>query len=121
MAGPKPLRKRLTYRDLTGSDLLTHALHWRGFEWSAGSVMVLCYGPWGQVQVWASSEAEGRRVIAHAAAAGGWNMAAPDVEWSVAQATGGRNGRSGTMRTKETPLGIEVTKRNGPSGTAALA
>lgn len=97
-----------------------HAAHWQGFTWSAGPVVVKAYGPWGQMQVWASTEAEGKRVIAHAASAGGWNLEAPEVEWVVATADGGRNGRSGLMRTKETPLGIEVTKRDGPSGFPSI-
>lgn len=112
----RPLRKKLTYRDITGRSQAEHAAIWRGFVWQAGPVIVKAEGPWGQMQVWAATEAEGRRVIAFAASAGGWNLEAPGVEWSVAVASGGRNGRTGRMVVKETTLGIEVTKRMGPSG-----
>jgi len=117
MARRRPLRKKLTYRDNSGSSQLAHALHWRDFTWEAGPVIVAVQGPFGCMQVWAASEAEGRRVINHAAAIAEWDVInSPDVEWEVGQASGGRNGKTGTMRTKETPVGIEVTKRDGPSG-----
>ena len=112
----KPLKKKFSYRDSSGMNREGHAAHWQGFSWRSGPVVVKALGPWGQMQVWASSETEGRRVIAHAASAGGWDLSDPGVEWRIGDASGGRNGRSGLMRTKETPLGIEVTKRDGPSG-----
>lgn len=116
----RPLRKKLTYRDLTGKSQAEHAAHWRGFVWQAGPVVVSCTGPWGEMQVWAESAAEGKRVIGHAAAAGGLNLTAPGVYWEVATAKGGRNGQRGRMVTKETPMGIEVTKRPGPSGFPSI-
>jgi hypothetical protein len=116
----RALRKKFHYRDNSGMDQAGHAAHWQGFTWQAGPVVVKCFGPWGQMQVWASSEAEGRRVIEHAASAGSWDLSAPEVEWLVSVASGGRNGRSGTMKTKETYLGIEVTKRDGPSGFPSI-
>ena len=116
----RPLRKKFGYRDVSGMSQAVHAAHWRGFTWHAGPVVVKAFGPWGQMQIWASSETEGRRVIAHAASAGGWDLDAPEVEWLVSTASGGRNGRSGQMQTKETPLGIEVTKRPGPSGFPSI-
>lgn len=121
MTRRRPLRKKLTYRDNSGASQLAHALHWRGFTWQAGPAIVVCYGPFGTMKVWAASEAEGRRVINHAAAIAGWDLnGSAGVEWEVLQATGGRNGRTGTMQTKETPVGIEVTKRDGPSGSPLL-
>jgi len=116
----RPLRKKLTYRDRTGKTQAEHAAHWRGFVWQAGPVVVSCIGRWGEMQVWAASEGEGRRVIAHAAAAGGWNLLDKDVIWEVAVARSGRNGKTGRMVTKETPLGVEVTKREGPSGFPSI-
>lgn len=117
----QPLRKKLTYRDNSNRTQAEHAALWAGFSWQAGPVIVKADGPWGQLQVWAATEAEGRRVIAHAASAGGWNLAAQGVEWTVKIATGGRNGRTGRMVTKVTPLGTEVIKRDGPSGYPLLS
>ena len=116
----RPLRKKFSYRDNTGASQSAHAQHWQGFTWQAGSVVVRAYGPFGQMQVWAVNAAEGRRVIGHAAAIGGWDLTSPDVSWEIGAARGGRNGRTGTMRTKATPLGIEVTKRGGPSGFPSI-
>lgn len=119
--GARPLLKKFNYRDQSGMSQAGHAAHWRGFTWQAGQVIVKAEGPWGQMQVWASSQSEGARVIAHGAAAGGWDLSAPEVEWTVAECSDSRYGRSATMQTKETPLGVEVTKRNGPSGFPVLS
>jgi hypothetical protein len=116
----RPLRKKLTYRDNSGRSQAEHAALWAGFSWQAGPVIVAAHGPWGTIQCWAATEAEGRRVIAFAASAGGWNLEAPGVEWSIATTSGGRNGRTGRMVVKETPLGVEVTKRAGPSGFPSI-
>jgi len=119
MAG-RLLTKKLTYRDATGRDRAFHAAHWRGFTWQAGSTIVSASGPWGQVQVWAASEAEGRRVIAHAADAGGLDLTGPSVVWLVHSAAGTTRGRTATMKTRETFQGVEVTKRSGPAGTPEI-
>lgn len=116
----RPLRKKFTYRDTTGAPQAAHAAHWQNFVWEAGPVVVRAYGPWGQMQVWASSEAEARRVFLHACAIAGWNLDQQLTAWEVGTASGGRNGRVATMRTKVTPLGIEVTKRSGPSGFPSI-
>jgi len=116
----RPLRKKFSYRDTTGKSQAEHATHWQGFTWDAGPVVVHCYGPWGEMQVWAASEAEGRRVIEHAAAIGGLDLTAAGVEWEVMVSQSSRNGRSGRMQTKATTLGIEVTKRAGPSGFPSI-
>jgi hypothetical protein len=114
------LRKKFTYRDRTGRSQEWHANHWRNFQWQAGPVIVAVSGPWGTMQVWASSESEGRRVLEHAAAAGGWVLRGEGVTWYVCRSSSGRNGREGLMATKGTPLGIEVSKRPGPSGFPSL-
>ena len=113
---PRPLIKRLTYPDISGRSQAAHAAHWAGFQWQAGPVVCSCHGPWGEVQCWAASEQEGRRVLLHALTFGGWNPDGDGVEWLFAVARGARNGRSAAMRTKATPLGVEVTMRSGPSG-----
>jgi hypothetical protein len=117
----RPLRKKLTYRDRTGRDAAFHAEHWKDFVWEAGPWIVAATGPWGTMQVWAATQQEGRRVLAHAAVAGGWDLSQPGVQWNTCYATGGRNGKPGRMRVKRSPLGMEVTKRAGPSGFPSLA
>jgi hypothetical protein len=117
----RPLIKKLTYRDVLGRSQAEHAAHWAGFQWQAGSVVCSCVGPWGEVQCWASSEQEGRRVLSHALIFGGWDLDSIGVEWLFAVASGERNGRSATMRTKATPLGVEVTRRVGPSGFPTIS
>jgi hypothetical protein len=109
--------KRLMYRDQTGADQAIHAEHWRGFTFQAGPVIVCCRGFWGQIQVWAASEAEGRRVIHHAADIADLPVDDPSkADWVVTRATAGRNGQPGTFRVA-TVWGLPtVTKRKGPSG-----
>lgn len=109
--------KRLSYRDLNGNSREAHAAHWAGFEWDAGPVIVSCKGEWGEVQVWAASEAEGRRVIAHAAAIGGMPVNDPTrSEWSVTTSRNPRYGKPGRYRTASCYGLPVVTKRPGPSG-----
>lgn len=116
MAGTKPLRKTLGYRDLNGHTLETHTDHWREFEWQAGPVVVSHQGArWGRLQVWAATADEGKRVIRHAGAIAGVD---PDTEgeWFVHTTHNSRYGRTGTMRVKSFGSGvISVTKRPGPS------
>ena len=118
--GARLLRKKLSYRDRTGRSREFHANHWRGFEFQAGPWIVAATGPWGTMQVWAASPIEGRRVLQHAADAGGWDLRQDGTVWHVVMSASGRNGRSGLMRTKTTPLGTEVTKRPGPGGFPSI-
>lgn len=112
-----PLRKRLTYRDQGGGDLEHHTAGWVGFEWQAGPVQVASIGRWGKVQVYAATEAEGRRVIGHAASLAGYDIEAdPGHQWLVGVHGGGRIGRTGTMAPLSVPGGIAVTMRDGSSG-----
>jgi len=109
--------KRLTYRDQNGLGQAAHASHWEGFEFDGGNTIVYSYGPWGQLQVWAASEAEGKRVIRHAASIAGLAVDDPVVgTWEVTTAKAGRNGQQGRYRVA-TIWGLPtVTKRQGPSG-----
>jgi len=111
------LRKILSYRDQVGYPLEHHVEHWRNFRWEAGPVRTSLHGtPLGPVQVWASSEAEGRRVIEHAAAAAGYSIP-PKAEWYSITVRGGRLGREATMKVGLDPGGAPtVTKREGSSG-----
>lgn len=116
-ANGRPLRKRLSYRDMGGGDLESHTAGWIGFQWQAGPVQVLSVGKWGKVQVYASSEAEGKRVIQHAAGLAGYDIAGdPTHEWVVGEHSGGRIGRSGTMAVKQLPGGVAVRIREGSDG-----
>lgn len=117
MAPRRLLRKVLRYRDQDGGTVEQHAAHWRGFRFQAGPVIVAAVGPWGTVQVWASSEGEGRRVIRHAAAVAGFNPDTdPDAEWIVSRCDDPRYGRVCTVEVLDTADGLAVSKRPGPSG-----
>ena len=118
-AGERPLRKLLRYRDQTGADVCNHANHWDGFEWDAGPVCVISKGlRWGEPQVWAASAAEGRRVIAHAAAIAGVDLSDPKHRWTVTHSKDPRYGQAGRMVTKMLEWHtISVSKRPGPSAT----
>lgn len=121
--GAAPLRKQLSYRDLSGQTLESHTAHWDGFVWQAGPVVVTHEGgAWGRVQVWAATRAEGERVIAHAAEIAGQDLDCPQCRWNVHHAQNSRYGQFARMIPK--PLrggGIAVTMRSGPSGLPEIA
>jgi hypothetical protein len=113
----REVRKRLSYRDFTGASQEAHQAHWSGFRWSTGPVVVTSRGPWGLVRVLASSGDEGKRVIRHAAAIGGWDPDDPDVgEWEVQVTDSSRYGRRGEVGVRVREGIPSVTKRAGPSG-----
>lgn len=122
MAGERPLRKQLRYRDQTGSSLETHTDHWRGFEWQAGPVCVIHKGAaWGVPQVWAASATEGKRVLRHAGVIAGVDVD-EEGEWVVTGTLDPRYGRTGTMLVKGLRDGaVSVTKREGSSGLPQVA
>ena len=114
--GNNVLRKRFVYFDQTGAPLEAHVTHWKDFVWNAGPACVNLEGtPMGKCQVWASTVDEGKRVITHAAAIAGIDVA--DGEWKVASSRSSRYGQPGTMRVARFSNGnYTVTKRSGPSG-----
>jgi hypothetical protein len=115
------LERRLSYRDLTGASQAAHQAHWAGFTWQGGPVQVRLVGPWGSPYVWAATEAEGRRVLSHAAAIAGWDLSAGGpAEWIVATTNGSRVGQVATFRTQVKRGALMVTKRDGPSGAPQL-
>jgi hypothetical protein len=122
MAGERPLRKQLRYRDQTGSSLEAHTDHWRGFEWQAGPVCVIHKGAaWGVPQVWAASATEGKRVLRHAGVIAGVDVD-EEGEWVVTGTLDPRYGRTGTMLVKGLRDGaVSVTKREGSSGLPQVA
>ncbi len=96
--GKSRLRKLFGYRSRGDRSLESLFGYWENFEWEAGPVIVKHHDAWwGQLQVWAISEEEGKRVIRFAGVDAGID---PDAEgtWKVQIATGGRNGRTGRMR-----------------------
>lgn len=113
----REVRKRLSYYDGTGADQAAHVAHWEGFRWTTGPWCVTSQGPWGLVRVLASNPEEGKRVIRHAAAIGGWDPDDTSVgEWIVAEVTAPRYGRSAEVGVKVRRGIPSVTKRQGPSG-----
>jgi hypothetical protein len=89
--GEKRLRKQFRYRDPSLKDLAEHVEHWKDFEWESGPWMVISEGlPWGKPQVWAKSEAEGRRVLTHAAQIAGVDLTSRSHRWRVHEAVGYR-------------------------------
>jgi hypothetical protein len=111
-----PLEKKLSYRlpvnaGNEDATLASMAAHWEGFEWVSGPVMVFWTSKqWGEVQVWAISELEGRGVIEHALA----HMGAPQDAgtWRTATVSNPRFGRVGTVRA------TIVSARSGSGGAA---
>ena len=110
------VQKLLTYFDQSGKTQAEHQGHWKDFSWQAGPVIVSVNDvPLGKPQVWAASEAEGKRVINHAAAISGVDMS--NASWLVTSPRSSRFGLSGTMRVKVSDKGsLWVTKRDGPFG-----
>ena len=114
------LKKMFKYFDQTGKSLEDHSAHWKDFTWQAGDVVVSAYGTvLGKPQVWAASEAEGRRVIEHAASIAGVDLSGAD--WQVKTAQNPRYGLPGLMRVKDYGGYLWVTKRPDPSGPPELA
>jgi hypothetical protein len=121
MASKVTKGKRLCYRDQTGASREAHAAHWDGFEFDGGPVIVACVGDWGTLQVWAASEAEGRRVIQHAASIANLPVDDPEeAEWVVTTSSNPRFGKPGRFRVA-TCYGLPVvTKRRGSDGYPLL-
>lgn len=116
LASGVQLKKLFTYFDHNNSTLEATVAHWRDFTWQAGPVIVSINGTQlGRPQVWAESEAEGKRVINHAAAIAGIDTSG--AEWLVTSPRSSRYGLAGLMRVHRAPNGVlGITKRVGPSG-----
>jgi hypothetical protein len=115
-AGGNRIRKLLTYFDQNGTTLEATVSHWRDFTWSAGPVVVSPLdSDIGRPQVWASTEAEGKRVIQHAASIAGVDLT--NTKWLVSASRSARYGQPGLMRVHRSNDGLlGITKRGGPSG-----
>jgi hypothetical protein len=117
MAAQGTRYKRLTYRDQGSATPEQHAAHWEGFEFTSGPVVVSLRGRWGKPQVWASTEAEGKRVLLHAASIAGYNPSAdPTAEWAVWD--GGARGVVAGLSygVRQLRWGPAISKRDGPAG-----
>ena len=107
--------KRFRYRSNSPCDVRQLAAHWRDFVWNTGPVIVQHLGSaLGSPQVWASSVAEGKRVIQHAGREAGVD---PDKagEWSIGGPNSSRYGVRATVRLKEVDGIWAATARIGPS------
>jgi hypothetical protein len=108
--------KRLGYRAQVPVSQESQAEHWQGFTFTGGPWQVIYRGPWGSWQVWASSEAEGRRVLEHACAAASVDPLDPLGSWSVNLSESPRHQRVATYRVADR-FGLPVvTVRPGPDG-----
>ena len=116
MTHRRKLEKRLSYKDLSGSNQEAHAAHWRGFTFTGGPWKVVLSGPWGKPQVWASTPDEGKRVLDHVAAIAGYSLTGTDWEWIINRVDNPRWGRQAVFAL-QIKRGVEmVSKRDGPSG-----
>ena len=112
----RPRLKRISYRDQGNTSQAQHQAHWAGFQWDAGNVIVAYVGDHGTIQVWASTEAEGRRVIEHACSIAQIPLTGPDAgEWIVTTGKSARTGRPGRFIVPTAEGYPVVTKRPGPS------
>ena len=121
VASGNRLRKLFRYRTKSTRDLGQLSAYWESFTWTSGPVVVRHTGAWwGDPQVWASSEEEGKRVIRFAAAEAGID---PDQagEWAVSSSRSPRYGMPGTMRIKRFEGFPWVAKRDGSDWPNMLA
>ena len=119
--GKSRLRKRFRYRSSSGIGLGQLVDYWANFTYTAGAVCVIHSGAsWGTPQVWASTAAEGKRVILHAAGEAGID---PNQvgKWTVSSSDNARYGVSGTMRVDTTGGYYWITARDGSDGRPIVA
>ena len=111
--GKSRLRKRFRYRAVSGNDLSAVVDHWAGFTWEGGPYRVRWIGEsWRSPEIWAASEAEGQRVIQHAATEAGVSPL-EGGRWSTRLSSSGRQGVPGTMRVDTTGGYYWITARDG--------
>ena len=111
--GKSRLRKRFRYRSVSGNDLSAVVDHWKDFSWEGGPYRVRWVGgPWRSPEIWAATEAEGKRVIQHAAAEAGFSPL-EGGRWSTRLSGSGRQGVPGTMRVDTTKGFYWITARDG--------
>ena len=119
--GKSRLRKRLRYRSSSGLGLGEIVDHWKDFTFTGGPIRVRHTGSsWGTVEVWASTEAEGKRVIQHAAGEAGID---PNQvgRWSTRRSNSSRLGVSLPMRVDTTGGYYWITARDGSDNRPIVA
>jgi len=116
--GDRRLRKAFRYRDPSLKPLEDHRDHWATFTWKSGPFMVISEGlDWGRPQVWAESEAEGKRVLTHAATIAGLDLADPKHKWTVREVHGARENPVLEMRVHRDNKGLLwIAERNQSAG-----
>ena len=111
--GKSRLRKRFRYRSVSGNDLGAVVDHWKDFSFEGGPYRVRWIGgTWRSPEIWAASEAEGQRVIHHAAAEAGFSPL-EGGRWSTRLSGSGRQGVPGTMRVDTKGGYYWITARDG--------
>lgn len=109
------LNKRFVYFDQNNSSLQATVDHWKDFVWQSGPVIVGLTGtPLGKPQVWAASEAEGKRVLEHAAQIAGVDLS--NAEYQIGTPKDSRYGVPATMRVLKRKGVLGITSRQGPNG-----
>ena len=119
--GKSRLRKRLRYRSRSGIGLGELVDYWKDFTFTGGPIRVRHVGSsWGTVEVWAASEAEGKRVILHAAGEAGID---PNQvgRWSTRRSDSSRLGVSLPMRVDTTGGYYWITNRDGSDNRPIVA
>ena len=119
--GKSRLRKRFRYRSVSGNDLGAVVDHWKDFSFEGGPYRVRWVGgSWRSPEIWAASEAEGQRVIQHAAQEAGVSPL-EGGRWSTRLSGSGRQGVPGTMRVDTTKGFYWITARDGSSERPIVA
>ena len=119
--GSARLRKRFRYLAVSSNDLSAVVDHWKDFTWEGGPYRVRWIGStWRTPEVWAASEAEGQRVIQHAAREAGFDPL-EGGEWRTRLSSSTRLGVSGTMRVDTTGGYYWITARDGSNGRPIVA
>ena len=110
------LRKLFRFRLKTPKSLEQVTAYWKDFTWESGAYLVKANGPWGQQQVWAKDEAEGRRVIMRSLKYGGWVEKEEEVAWQLDEVKNNRYGLEATFGIDGSINRPWITMREGPSG-----
>jgi hypothetical protein len=111
--GKSRLRKRFRYRSVSGNDLSAVVDHWKDFTWQGGPYRVRWVGnTWRTPEVWAASEAEGQRVIQHAAREAGFDPL-EGGEWRTRVSSSTRLGVQSSLKVDTTGGYYWITARDG--------
>ena len=115
------LRKQIRYFSTRTVALDVYAKKWGSFSWKSGPFVVALEGTTlGRPQVWAETEAEGKRVIRFLAEEEGVDTS-DEAQWVIGKVRSDRYGEVRTMETYRRGEYVWVTSRNGPSGKVELA